>query len=52
VLLLFELELVFIDCPSLYMTSQICHALDQALVKLHHYILSNIYVSGVRILTM
>lgn len=50
-LLLFELELVFIDCPSLYMASQICHVLDQESV-LHHYILPNIHVSGVHILTV
>ena len=39
------LELVFIDCPSLYMASQICNTLDQTSVKLQHYILPNIDVS-------
>lgn len=38
---------MFIDCPSLYSASQICHTLDQASVKLQHYILPNIHVSNV-----
>jgi len=38
-------ELVFIDCATLYAAGQICNKLDQASVKLFHYILPNIHVS-------